>query len=141
HCWQADDVAGFEVKEEAVSGGGIMATGNYPGRARNADEARQDYEQVLKLVPGTLRLNIHAIYAETTGRVVDRDALEPKHFSNWMDWGKRRGVRLDFNPTFFAHPKANDGFTLSHTDKAIRQFWIRHGIACRKIAEAMTKKQ
>jgi L-rhamnose isomerase len=141
HCWQADDVAGFEVKQGAVSGGGILATGHYPGRARNADEARQDYEQVLKLVPGTLRLNLHAIYAETAGQAVDRDALEPKHFANWMDWGKRRGVRLDFNPTFFAHPKANDGFTLSHTDKAIRQFWIRHGIACRKIAEAMTKKQ
>ena len=141
HCWQADDVAGFEVKEGAVSGGGIMATGNYPGRARNADEARQDYEQVLKLVPGTLRLNIHAIYAETAGKIVDRDELEPKHFANWMDWGKRRGVKLDFNPTFFAHPKANDGFTLSSTDKSTRQFWIRHGVACRKIAEAMTKKQ
>jgi L-rhamnose isomerase len=141
HCWQADDVAGFEVKEGPVTGGGIMATGNYPGRARNADEARQDYGQVLKLVPGTLRLNVHAIYAETDGKPVDRDALEPKHFANWMDWGKQRGVRLDFNPTFFAHPQANDGFTLSHTDNAIRQFWVRHGIACRRIAEAMTKKQ
>ncbi len=141
HCWQVDDVAGFELKAGAVSGGGIMATGNYPGRARNADEARQDYEQVLKLVPGTVRLNLHAIYAETAGQAVDRDALEPKHFARWMDWGRQHGVKLDFNPTFFAHPKANDGFTLSHTDNAIRQFWIRHGIACRKIAGAMTKKQ
>jgi L-rhamnose isomerase len=92
-------------------------------------------------VPGTLRLNLHAIYAETGGKVVDRDALEPNHFARWMDWGRRHGVKLDFNPTFFAHPKANDGFTLSHTDKAIRQFWVRHGVACRNIAEAMTKNQ
>jgi len=141
HCWQVDDVAGFEVKEEGLAGGGIMATGNYPGRARTPDEARADYEQVLALVPGKLRLNIHACYAETAGKVVDRDALEPKHFANWMDWGKKHGVPLDFNPTFFAHPKANDGYTLAHTDKAIRQFWVRHTIACRKIAEAMAKRQ
>ncbi|MEI6082862.1 MAG: L-rhamnose isomerase [Verrucomicrobiota bacterium] len=141
HCWQVDDVTGFEVKEEGLAGGGIMATGNYPGRARNPQEARQDYEQVLKLVPGTLRLNIHACYAETAGKVVDRDALEPKHFANWMAWGKQQGVKLDFNPTFFAHPKANDGYTLSHTGKATRQFWINHAIACRKIAAAMAKHQ
>jgi L-rhamnose isomerase len=141
HCWQVDDVGGFEVQDEGLAGGGIMATGNYPGCARNPQEARQDFEQVLKLVPGTLRLNIHACYAETDGKVVDRDALEPKHFANWMAWGKQQGVRLDFNPTFFAHPKANDGYTLSHTAKAIRQFWIEHGIACRKIAAAMAKHQ
>jgi L-rhamnose isomerase len=141
HCWQADDVGGFEVKEAGLAGGGIMATGNYPGRARTPDEARQDYEQVLKLVPGTLRLNLHACYAETAGKIVDRDALEPRHFANWMAWGKQQRVHLDFNPTFFAHPKANDGFTLSHTDRAIRQFWIQHGIACRYIAEAMARKQ
>ncbi len=141
HCWQADDVGGFEVKEAGLAGGGIMATGNYPGRARTADESRQDYDQVLQLSPGKLRLNIHACYAETAGKVVDRDALLPRHFANWMAWGKQRGVRLDFNPTFFAHPKANDGFTLSHTDRRIREFWIRHAIACRKIAAAMAKHQ
>jgi L-rhamnose isomerase len=141
HCWQADDVNGFEVKEAGLAGGGIMATGNYPGRARTPDEARADYEQVLGLVPGKLRLNIHACYAETGGQVVDRDALEPAHFANWMDWGIRQRVHLDFNPTFFAHPKANDGYTLSHTNKAIRQFWVRHTVACRKIAEVMAKKQ
>lgn len=141
HCWQVDDVAGFEVKEEGLAGGGIMATGNYPGRARNATEARQDYEQVLKLVPGKLRLNLHALYAETAGKVVDRDELEPKHFANWMAWAKSKKVQLDFNPTFFAHPKANDGYTLSHTDKATRQFWIDHGIASRKITAAMAKHQ
>ncbi|MBM4087674.1 MAG: L-rhamnose isomerase, partial [Planctomycetes bacterium] len=141
HCWQADDVGGFEVKEEGLAGGGIMATGNYPGRARTPEEARSDYEKVLTLVPGAMRLNVHAFYAETSGKVVDRDALEPGHFANWMDWGKRRGVHLDFNPTFFAHPKANDGFTLSHTDKAIRRFWVRHALVCRRIAEAMAKRQ
>ena len=95
----------------------------------------------MKLVPGKLRLNLHALYAETAGQVVDRDALEPKHFANWMEWGKAHGIALDFNPTFFAHPKANDGYTLSHADKATRKFWIRHTLACRKIAEAMAKKQ
>jgi L-rhamnose isomerase len=141
HCWQADDVAGFEVKEESVSGGGIMATGNYPGRARTPAEARQDYEQVLQLVPGKLRLNIHACYAETAGKRVDRDALEPRHFAGWMDWGKRHRVALDFNPTCFAHPLANDGFTLSHPDQSTRQFWIRHVEACRRIAGAMARAQ
>ncbi|MCG3148387.1 MAG: L-rhamnose isomerase [Verrucomicrobiae bacterium] len=141
HCWQVDDVVGFEVKEAGLAGGGIMATGNYPGRARTATEARQDYEQVLKLVPGKLRLNIHALYAETAGKVVDRDALEPQHFANWMAWGKQHGVHLDFNPTFFAHPKANDGYTLSHTDNAVRKFWIQHAVACRRIAAAFAKQQ
>jgi L-rhamnose isomerase len=141
HCWQVDDVAGFEVKEAGLAGGGIMATGNYPGRARTPAEARQDYEQVLKLVPGQLRLNLHALYAETDGKVVDRDALQPRHFANWMAWAKKHRLPLDFNPTYFAHPKANDGYTLSHPDKAIRQFWIRHGLASRKIAAAMAKHQ
>ncbi len=137
HCWQGDDVGGFEVKEGAVDSGGIMATGNFPGRARNGDELRQDLEQVMKLLPGVQRVNIHAFYAETSGRVVSRDALEPKHFSRWMDWAKALRIGLDFNPTFFAHPKAADGFTLSHRDPTIRQFWVRHGIACRHIASAM----
>ena len=141
HCWQADDVVGFEKKPAGLDGGGIMATGNYPGRARTPDEARADYEQVLQLVPGTLRLNIHAMYAETGGQVVDRDALEPKHFNNWMDWAQRRRIHLDFNPSFFAHPKADGGYTLSHTDPSIRRFWIRHAIASRKIAAAMARRQ
>jgi len=141
HCWQADDVAGFEVKEEGLAGGGIMATGNHPGRARTPGEARSDYERVLKIVPGKHRLNLHASYAETGGKVVERDALEPRHFAGWMEWGRRHGLPLDFNPTFFAHPKANDGFTLSHSDKAIRRFWVRHAIACRRIAQAMARKQ
>ncbi len=141
HCWQADDVGGFEVKEAGVSGGGIMATGNYPGRARTPDEARADYEQVMAMTPGAMRLNIHACYAETAGKVVDRDELQPRHFAGWMDWAKARKIPLDFNPTFFAHPKANAGFTLSSRDKAIRKFWVRHAMACRKIAQAMAKKQ
>ena len=137
HCWQGDDVGGFEVKEGAVDSGGILATGNFPGRARNGDELRQDLEQVIKLLPGVQRVNLHAFYAETSGRVVSRDALEPKHFSRWMDWAKALRIGLDFNPTFFAHPKAADGLTLSHRDPAIRQFWVRHGMACRHIASAM----
>ncbi|MFU8779754.1 MAG: L-rhamnose isomerase [Kiritimatiellia bacterium] len=140
HCWQGDDVQGFEVKE-STSGGGIMATGNFPGRARNGDELRQDLDAVLKLLPGSHRLNLHAFYAETNGKVVDRDALEPAHFSRWMDWAKDSGIALDFNPTFFAHPKADDGFTLSNADDGIRAFWVRHGIACRKIAVEMGKRQ
>lgn len=141
HCWQADDVVGFETKEAGLSGGGILATGNYPGRARTGDEARQDYDKVLGLVPGTLRLNIHALYAETGSKVVDRDALKPEHFANWMAWSRKRRVALDFNPSFFAHPKANAGFTLSSDDPATRKFWVKHCIASRKIAEAMAENQ
>ena len=141
HCWQADDVGGFEVKEGALNGGGIMATGNHGGRARTPQEARADYEKVIGLVPGTLRLNIHACYAETAGKVVDRDQLEPRHFKNWMDWARQQKLCLDFNPTFFAHPKANDGYTLSHRDAGIREFWVRHALACRKIAAAMARSQ
>jgi len=144
HCWQADDVRGFETPQEAP-GGGLLATGNYPGRARTADELRGDLEEVLSLVPGVHRANVHAIYAETggpsgAGRRVDRDALEPKHFAGWIAWAKGRGIGLDFNPTFFAHPKAADGGTLSHPDSGIRAFWIAHGIACRRIGEAMARE-
>jgi len=140
HCWQGDDVGGFEVKAGAVDGGGIMATGNYPGRARNGDELRADLAQVLALLPGKQRVNLHAIYAETDGKAVDRDRLKPEHFAKWIAWAKRQRIGLDFNPTFFAHPKANDGYTLSHTDAATRAFWVRHGIACRRIAAAMAKE-
>ena len=140
HCWQGDDVGGFETKDEAVEGGGIMATGNYPGKARNADELRQDIKKVCDLLPGPQRANIHAFYCETGDQVVARDELKPEHFSNWIAWGKEHNIGLDFNPTYFAHPKANDGFTLGHPNKEIRDFWIRHGIVSRHISEAIAKE-
>jgi L-rhamnose isomerase len=141
HCWQADDVSGLETREEAVEGGGIMATGNYPGRADNGDELRADFETVVKLLPGVQRINLHAFYAETGDQVVERDALEPEHFSRWMDWSTSERLSLDFNPTYFAHPQANDGFTLSHADAGIRRFWIDHGVASRRVAEQIAKNQ
>lgn len=140
HCWQGDDVGGFETKEEAVEGGGIMATGNFPGKARSADELRQDLKKAIDLLPGPQRVNLHAFYCETGDDVVDRDELEPKHFATWIDWAKDIGIGLDFNPTYFAHPKANDNLTLAHPEKDIRDFWIRHGIASRRIAEAMGRE-
>lgn len=136
HCWQGDDVGGFEAVESS-SGGGIQATGNYPGKARTADELRQDVEQVLRLIPGSHRFNLHAMYAETEGKAVARNELEPKHFSGWIDWAKAQGLGMDFNPSCFAHPMADSGFTLSSLDKGIREFWIEHCIACRKIGAAM----
>jgi L-rhamnose isomerase len=135
HCWQGDDVGGFE-NADGLSGGGIQATGNYPGKARTADELRQDLDKALALLPGRHRLNLHAIYAEMKGRRVDRDALGPEHFSRWIDWAKARKMGMDFNPSYFSHPKAADGFTLAHPDPGIRRFWIDHGIACRKVGEA-----
>ena len=140
HCWQADDVAGFETKPEGLAGGGILATGNYPGRARNGEEARADIAKAMSLIPGKQRVNVHACYSETED-FVDRDAMDASCFRGWMDWAGELGVALDFNPTFFAHPLAEDGFTLSHPDEKIRSFWIRHGKACRKIAEAMAREQ
>lgn len=136
HCWQGDDVGGFENAGEEL-GGGLAVTGNYPGKARTADELRDDLDKALSLIPGTHRLNLHASYAETGGKKVDRDALEPSHFARWIDWAKNKKMGMDFNPTYFAHPKAADGWTLAHPDKAIREFWIDHGIACRKIGAAM----
>ena len=140
HCWQADDVAGFETKPEGLDGGGIMATGNYPGRARNGAEARADIAKAMSLIPGVQRCNVHACYCETDG-YVDRDAMTPDGFRKWMDWAKELGIALDFNPTFFAHPKAQDGFTLSHRDEENRAFWVRHGKASRVIAQAMAESQ
>jgi L-rhamnose isomerase len=137
HCWQADDVAGLESKQGVTDSGGIMATGSYPGRARNGQEMRQDLAMVLKLLPGIHRLNLHAFYAETEGQIVDRDALNIAHFARWIAWAKAQKIGLDFNTTFFAHPKAADGYTLSHADPAIRKFWVRHAIACRRIAQSM----
>jgi L-rhamnose isomerase len=135
HCWQGDDVSGFE-NDSALSGG-IQATGNYPGKARNANELRADLDKAVSLIPGPLRLNLHSIYAETGGRKIERNELQPEHFSAWIDWAKQKHMGLDFNPSFFSHPKASDGFTLSHIDQGIRNYWIEHGIASRKIAEAM----
>jgi L-rhamnose isomerase len=137
-CWQADDVGGFENSGSEL-GGGLAVTGNYPGKARTPDELRSDVEKATSLIPGRHRLNLHASYAETGGKRVDRDQLEPAHFQGWIDWARSRSMGLDFNPTFFAHPKAADGFTLSHPDAGIREFWVRHGIASRRIGAAMGK--
>src|SRR5262245_49770319 len=139
HCWQGDDVRGFE-SDAGLTGGGIQATGNYPGRARNIDELRSDLEAALRLIPGKHRLNLHAIYAEYNDRRVDRNALEPLHFAGWVEWAKSLSLGLDFNPTFFSHAKADAGFTLASRDEAIRKFWVAHGIACRKIGESFGRK-
>ena len=139
HPWQADDVAGLEVAASAVAGGGLLATGNYFGRARTGDEIRQDLAKVISLCGGAHRVNLHAFYAETDGKRVERDQLEPAHFARWVAWAKPKGLGLDFNPTYFSHPKAASGFTLSHADDSIRSFWIRHGIASRRIAEALAR--
>jgi L-rhamnose isomerase len=133
HCWQGDDVGGFE-NPGGVLTGGIAATGNYPGKARNATELRQDLDLVYHLLPGHHRLNLHAIYLESE-RKVERNKIEPPHFSGWVDWARANGHGLDFNPTCFSHPLAADGFTLSHLDPAIRQFWVDHCILSRKIGE------
>ncbi len=134
-CWQGDDVLGFESADAQLTGG-IQTTGNYPGRARNADELRSDLELALTLIPGAKRVNLHAIYLETDAPV-ERDRIEPRHFEGWIDWAKKNGLGLDFNPTCFSHPKSAQNLTLSHPDKAIRQFWIDHCIASRKISEYM----
>ncbi|HET6450743.1 MAG TPA: L-rhamnose isomerase [Spirochaetia bacterium] len=136
HCWQADDVGGFE-NSAGLSGGGIQTTGNYPGKARTADEMRADYEKAFSLIPGPHKANLHAIYAETGGRKVERDALAPEHFSAWMSWAKKLGIGLDFNQTYFSHPLAESGFTLSSADAKVRDFWVRHSQRCRQIGEAM----
>ncbi len=139
HCWQGDDVRGFEGDAGAL-GDGLAVTGNYPGRARTVDELRCDLEMAYSLIPGKHRLNLHALYGEFDGPV-DRDEIGVEHFQGWMDWSKDQAVKLDFNPSYFSHSKASDGFTLAHADDGIRQFWIDHGIACRKIAAAMGKAQ
>jgi L-rhamnose isomerase len=138
HCWQGDDVAGFE-SSSGISGGGIMATGNYPGRARNGAELRQDLDKALSLIPGKQRVNLHAMYAETDVIPVGRDELTIDHFKNWVDWAKAKGIGLDFNPTFFAHPLADSGYTLSSTDDKVRKFWIEHGKRSREIAAEIGK--
>ncbi len=138
HCWQGDDVGGFENLGEAI-GGGLAVTGSYPGRARTPDELRADLDRALALIPGRHRLNLHASYAETRGRRVERNEIQPEHFENWIAWAKSKAMGMDFNPTYFAHPKARGGLTLSHPDAGIRRFWVEHGIACRKIGAAIGK--
>ena len=138
HCWQADDVVGFE-RNEAASGG-IQTTGNYPGRARNIEEVRQDIKEVSSLVGGTFRLNLHETYGDFGNTFVDRDEVGLEHFKSWMEWGKENGFKLDFNSTSFSHPKSGY-LTLSNPDKGIRDFWIEHTKRCRRIADAMGKYQ
>lgn len=139
HCWQADDVSGFENPDGELSGG-IQTTGNYPGKARTIEELRKDIEKVLTLVPGSHRLSLHAIYGDFGGKFVDRDQLEPKHFQSWIDWAKEVGVKLDFNSTFFSHPKSGE-YSLSSFDPEIRSFWKEHLRRCRRIAAEMGRQQ
>ncbi|MCG8479073.1 MAG: L-rhamnose isomerase [Spirochaetales bacterium] len=140
NCWQADDVSGFEGAD-GITGGGILATGNFPGRARNGDEVRSDFEFASTLIPGRRRLNLHAMYLESGGRRVERDEIEVAHFRRWIDWARDRDVALDFNPTFFSHPRADGGFTLAARDEGIRAFWIEHGRRCRTVSAAMGASQ
>jgi len=139
HCWQGDDVAGFEGG--GLSGGGIMTTGSYPGRARNPAELRADMQKAFSLIPGTHRASIHASYLETGGKKVDRDEIQPEHYAGWIDWARELGVALDFNHTFFSHPRAASGFTLASYDDSVRGFWIEHGKACRRVAAHLGKEQ
>jgi L-rhamnose isomerase len=141
HCWQGDDVGGFESPDSTLDGGGIQVTGNYPGKARTVEELRADVDELMRLVPGTHRLNLHASYGEFGGRKVDRDAVEPAHFAGWIEWAKERGIGLDFNSTYFSHPLADSGYTLANRDAKVRSFWIEHAKRCRKIAQAMGKAQ
>lgn len=138
HCWQADDVAGFESKGSLT--GGIQTTGNYPGKARNLDELQQDILKAASYIPGTHRLNLHEIYGDFGGRFVDRDCVEVKHFENWMQWAAEHNMKLDFNSTSFSHPKSGN-LTLSNPDRGIRDFWVEHTKRCRAIAEEMGKRQ
>ena len=139
HCWQADDVTGFETPDGQLSGG-IQATGNYPGKARNIDELRADILKAASYIPGKHRLNLHEIYGEFGGQFVDRDQVEISHFEGWMQWAEENGMKLDFNSTSFSHPKSGN-LSLSNPDEQIRQFWIEHTRRCRAIAEKMGKRQ
>ncbi len=139
HCWQGDDVGGFKNPDGNLTGG-IQATGNYPGKAHTAEELRSDLDKAYSLIPGKHRLNLHAIYLENEGEKIERDEIEPKHFKNWVAWAKENNIGLDFNPTLFSHPKADDGFTLSHPDKEIRDFWVEHCKRSRKIGEYFGKE-
>ena len=140
HCWQGDDVIGFENPDGELTGG-IQTTGNYPGKARNIEDLRNDLEKVISLLPGSHRISLHAIYGDFGGEFVDRDKIEPKHFQSWIDWAKKNNVKLDFNSTFFSHEKSSSGYTLSDFDPEIRTFWKDHLQQCRKIAAEIGKQQ
>ncbi len=137
HCWQGDDVGGFERPGATLSGGGIQVTGNYPGKARTVEELRADLKETYSLLPGSHRLSLHASYGEFGGELVERDRIEPRHFAGWIEWAKERSLKLDFNSTFFSHPKANDGFTLSSKNPEIRDFWIEHAKRARAVSAAI----
>ncbi len=141
HCWQGDDVHGFETVDAGTASGGIQVTGGYPGRARTIQELQRDLEKAYALIPGRHRLNLHAMYGDFGGKKVDRDSIEPAHFRTWMDWGREHDIPLDFNSTCFAHPQADSGFTLSSLDAGIRDFWIEHVHRCREISAVMGKMQ
>jgi L-rhamnose isomerase len=140
HCWQTDDVGGFEKADSVLGGGGIQATGNFPGKAKNIEQMRADLDKVMSLLPGKQRLNLHAIYGEFGGKLVDRDQIETKHFQGWIDWAKERETGLDFNCTCFSHPYAEDGFTLSSKNEKIRNFWVEHTKRCRAISADMGRQ-
>ncbi len=141
HCWQGDDVGGFETPDSSLSGGGIQVTGNYPGKARSVEELRRDLDKVYSMIPGNHRLNLHAIYGEFGGKMVDRDEIEPSHFEGWMKWSSDNKIPLDFNGSFFSHPKADAGFTLSSKDPDIRKFWIEHAKRVRTISAEFGRNQ
>ncbi len=140
HCWQTDDVGGFEKEGAELGGGGIQATGNFPGKAKTITQMRADLDKVMSLLPGRQRLNLHAIYGEFGGKLVDRDQIEVKHFQGWINWARKRKIGLDFNCTCFSHPLADDGFTLSSKNPKTRKFWVEHTKRCRKIAAEMGKQ-
>ena len=140
HCWQADDVAGFETPDAELGGGGIQATGNYPGKAKTIAQLKQDIEKAMSLLPGKQRLNLHAIYGDFKGKKVDRDQIEVEHFQSWIDWAKENKTGIDFNPTCFSHPYAADGYTISSKDEKIRKFWVEHVKRTRMIAAEMGKQ-
>lgn len=140
HCWQTDDVGGFEKPGAELGGGGIQVTGNFPGKATTITQMRDDLDKVFSLLPGKQRLSLHAIYGEFGGKLVDRDRIEPEHFQGWIDWAKLRGIGLDFNCTCFSHPLADDGYTLSSRNPKIRKFWVEHTKRCRNIAAEMGRQ-
>lgn len=140
HCWQTDDVGGFEKPGAELAGGGLQVTGNFPGKAKTIEQMRADLDKVMSLLPGRQRLNLHAIYGEFGGKLIDRDKIELKHYQGWINWAKKRGIGIDFNCTCFSHPLADDGFTLSSKNEKIRKFWVEHTKRCRAITAEMGKQ-
>ena len=140
HCWQGDDTGGFERADPTISGGGILSTGSYLGKAKNINELRSDIEKVFSLIPGKKKLNLHAIYGDFKEKYIDRDRISLEHFSSWIDWAKKQGIGLDFNPTLFSHPMADSGFTLSSSNEKVRRFWVEHVKGCREISNSIGKE-